>query len=67
MFDPNPPPLNPDDHIIPKAGHVLGNMLQQAAGICTGLCQVSDLLKKLQRLLFVWLLSVNLDFYAAKR
>ena len=40
MFDPSPPPLNPDDFILPKAAHVMGNLLQQAAGVCRGLCQV---------------------------
>ena len=40
MFDPSPPGLNPDDYIIWKATHVLGNMLQKAAGVCSGLCQV---------------------------
>lgn len=40
MFDPSPPPLNPDDHIISKASHILGNLLQLAAGSCEGLCKV---------------------------
>ena len=40
MFDPSPPPLNPDDFIVQKAAHVLGNLLRAAAGTCVGLCEV---------------------------
>ena len=41
MFDPSPAGLNPDDFIIWKASHILGNMLQKAAGVCEGLCKVA--------------------------
>jgi len=40
MFDPSPSELNPDDFIVWKASHILGNMLQEAAGVCRGLCRV---------------------------
>ena len=41
MFDPSPPGPQPDDDILPKAAHTLGNMLAAAAGICHGICKVS--------------------------
>ena len=40
MFDPSPPGPQPDDDILPKAAHTLGNMLAAAAGICHGICKV---------------------------
>ena len=40
MFDPSPPGPQPDDDILPKAAHTLGNLLATAAGICHGLCKV---------------------------
>ena len=41
MFDPVPSPYSPDDYIVQKAAHTLGNFLRSAAGLCTGLCQVN--------------------------
>ncbi|CAK0783338.1 hypothetical protein CVIRNUC_006537 [Coccomyxa viridis] len=40
MFDPSPPGPQPDDDILPKAAHTLGNMLAAAAGICHGICKL---------------------------
>ena len=40
MFDPSPPGPQPDDDILRKAAHTLGNLLAAAAGICHGLCKV---------------------------
>lgn len=39
MFDPSPPGPHPDDDILPKAAHTLGNLLAAAAGICHGICK----------------------------
>lgn len=38
-FDPSPPGIQPDDDIIHKAAHVLGNLMRAAAGTCSGICQ----------------------------
>lgn len=38
-FDPSPLPLHPDDYTLPKAAHVLGSMLLEAAGMCHTPCQ----------------------------
>jgi hypothetical protein len=40
MFDPCPPGPHPDDDILPKAAHTLGNLLAAAAGTCQDLCKV---------------------------
>jgi len=40
MFDPSQAGPQPDDDILPKAAHTLGNLLSSAAGTCRGLCQV---------------------------
>ncbi|BDA47330.1 hypothetical protein COCOBI_10-1760 [Coccomyxa sp. Obi] len=40
MFDPSPPGPQPDDDILPKAAHTLGNLLSAAAGTCHGLCKL---------------------------
>lgn len=62
MFDPSPSGPQPDDDILPKAAHTLGNMLAAAAGICHGICKVG-LMSKLSALQFVpavlWLLATS--------
>ena len=40
MFDPMQEPYNSDEHIVPKAAHFLGNLMRQAASVCTGICKV---------------------------
>ena len=41
-FDPSPLALHPDDFVLAKTAPVLGNLLLDAAGYCTGLCRVCD-------------------------
>lgn len=43
-FDPSPSPLNPDDFVLYKAAPVLGNLLLEAIGACSGICKVNLLL-----------------------
>lgn len=50
MFDPMASPYNPDEHILSKSAHFLGNLLRQAAAVCTGICTV----------IFTWLLQISL-------
>ena len=40
MFDPVPHPYDADEHTLPRAAHVLGNLLRHSAGACSGLCKV---------------------------
>ncbi|EIE25857.1 hypothetical protein COCSUDRAFT_46409 [Coccomyxa subellipsoidea C-169] len=40
MFDPCPAGPHPDDDILPKAAHTLGNLLSAAARTCHGLCKL---------------------------